>query len=245
MFRPGKLWLFLAALAVLTGCQPVDSFNPLYTDKDAVFDPALLGKWIENGGTLEFVQSANDAYVLTFMDDSNPPQQMTLEGHLLALQGHRFLDLIQTTWTSKPNSFQLSIEQAKKALKLNPPLIPAGDGAYIEFAPGSTSGKVTPVSMHLRVAHWFFRVNSDDKNLTLDYIDDDRLSKLLEQGTVQIGHNLIGPEKKDAKEDDRQLVLTAPTAELQKFVLDHVNDDQVFAGSIKFHRAEKPATPSQ
>jgi hypothetical protein len=38
--------VLLALLACLTGCVPVDSLNPLYTEKDTVFDESLLGEWI-------------------------------------------------------------------------------------------------------------------------------------------------------------------------------------------------------
>ncbi|HEY2170630.1 MAG TPA: hypothetical protein VGJ30_13450 [Candidatus Angelobacter sp.] len=38
-----KFLLLLAGLLWLTGCVPVDSLNPLYTDKDLAFDESLLG----------------------------------------------------------------------------------------------------------------------------------------------------------------------------------------------------------
>ncbi len=43
--------VLLALLACLTGCVPVDSLNPLYTDKDLAFDESLLGSWVgpDNG----------------------------------------------------------------------------------------------------------------------------------------------------------------------------------------------------
>lgn len=245
MFKPKNAWLFLAALVMMTGCQPVDSFNPLYTDKDVVFDPALLGKWTENGGTLELLQADNNAYDVVFTDDSTPPEHMRLDGRLVVLGGHRFLDLVQKRWTVKPSSldqasYQLWIEPQRTGVRLSPSMFSVGDGAYLALVPIGVAAKGTRVEVELKLAHWFFRVTNDEKNLQLDYIDDDHLNKALEAKTVQIAHALIGTEKKEA---DRRLALTAPTAELQRFVLDHVNDDQVFADSLKFHRPEKPTTP--
>lgn len=56
----------LAVLACLTGCLPVDSLNPLYTDKDIVFDNTLLGDWVSvnkdnEESTLRFVTLAEKA----------------------------------------------------------------------------------------------------------------------------------------------------------------------------------------
>ncbi|HET8891602.1 MAG TPA: hypothetical protein VFQ41_22065, partial [Candidatus Angelobacter sp.] len=60
-----KHLVLLALLACLTGCVPVDSINPLYTDKDVVFDESLLGEWVgmdanEKGG-MKFIKEGNDA----------------------------------------------------------------------------------------------------------------------------------------------------------------------------------------
>jgi len=41
---------FAAALALLSECI-APSVNPLYTDEDLVFDPRLLGVWVEEGST--------------------------------------------------------------------------------------------------------------------------------------------------------------------------------------------------
>jgi hypothetical protein len=238
MFKPVKVLLSLTFVGLLLSCQPVDSLNPLYTEKDTVFDPALLGKWREKDSTLEFFQSGTNEYQVIFTDDSTPPEQMELSGHLVSLEGHRFLDLVQKRWSSPPNSYELRIDKIKNNLTLTPALVPAGDGAYIEFAP-TGSDRAKQVKMQMRVAHWFFRFSVDGKTLEMDYIDDDRLNKALAAKAVQIAHLLIPPEKKNGQEEKPQLVLTAITAELQKFVLDHVNDDQMFAGAMKYERAEK------
>jgi hypothetical protein len=68
--------VLLALLAFLTGCVPVDSLNPLYTDKDVVFDETLLGSWVgpDNGddGVLEFIardQDGKKSYSLVTWSD--------------------------------------------------------------------------------------------------------------------------------------------------------------------------------
>jgi len=242
MLKLGRTWMLLAFLAFLAGCQPVDTFNPLYTDKDVNFDPALLGQWVQDQVTLELSDSGNKAYIVAF-SDATSPQRMVMEGHLVVLQGHRFLDLIQKNWIADPDSFPISVEQTKNGLNVTPRLIRAGDGAYLEIVPGAPAGKTTPMNVQLRIAHWFLRVTNDDKNLQFAFIDDDRLAKALQAKSLEITHILI--KTTDEGSSDRHLALTATTAELQKFVLDHVNDDQVFADSLKFHRLDKTRAQEQ
>jgi hypothetical protein len=222
--------VLLAFILLLAGCQPVDSLNPLYTQKDVVFDSALLGKWTEEGGTLEFFEGPDHSYNVIFRDDSNPPEQMVLRGHLVNLQGHRFLDLAQKEWVGPPELYALQIVQTKNGPQVSPPFLHSGDGAYLEFAGGS-NGLVT---LQTRIAHWFFKVTSDDKNLRLDFIDDERLEKLLEPKKIQIGHVMAPARNKDS----HHLLLTASTADLQRFMVEYVNDEQVFSDSIKLKRPE-------
>ena len=70
-----KLLLLLAGLLCLTGCVPVDSLNPLYTDKDVAFDESLLGAWVgpdkSDEGGLEILareQDGKKSYLLVMTD---------------------------------------------------------------------------------------------------------------------------------------------------------------------------------
>ena len=93
--------IFFALLACLTGCVPVDSLNPLYTDKDAVFDESLLGSWVgpDNGkeGEFEFstlVENGKEAYVLTIRSkkESGVCDSDVYHGHLVKLGGRLFME---------------------------------------------------------------------------------------------------------------------------------------------------------
>lgn len=234
MFKFAKIWPLLAFMVFLAGCQPVDSLNPLYTEKDVIFDPALLGKWTtEQGGTVEFFegQSHNYDYVVVSKDDEKPGAQILLRGHLINLQGHRFLDLVQAQPMVSERSYWLDIKQTHDGPRVSPQFIHVGDGAYLEFA-NSDTGHQGEVTLQVRAAHWFFRVIGDDKELHLDSIDDDDLKKLLEQKKAQITHVMARNQDKGSYE----LLLTAETAELQRFVVEHVNDDQIFSNQIKLKR---------
>ena len=93
----------VAALAIfLTACDfslkftQISSVFPFYTDKDAVFEPQLLGTWQEKVQTnyLEkwtFEQATNKGYQLTISDDGKTAK---FSAHLFRLGESQFLDLI-------------------------------------------------------------------------------------------------------------------------------------------------------
>src|SRR5712691_11635222 len=92
-----RFFLAMLVMTFLAGCAPVDSLNPLYTDKDVVFDKALLGQWGSPKEGLTFVKLRDNAYrmVITQKKDDEADQvSVVFEAHLVNLQGHRFLDLV-------------------------------------------------------------------------------------------------------------------------------------------------------
>jgi hypothetical protein len=66
--------------------------------------------------------------------------------------------------------------------------------------------------------HLIARISVDGDRFYLGLIDDNRLQEGFTSGKYSLPHEIVG--------DDA--VLTASTAELQKFVADHANDDQLF-----------------
>ncbi len=83
---------FVIAALMLAGCVP--SLNPLYTEKDVIYDSDLVGVWQsadekEKGlWTFEKGEGLDYKLVLTEDDKSSP-----FVAHLLQLGKHRFLDL--------------------------------------------------------------------------------------------------------------------------------------------------------
>ena len=91
--RTTRTILWLAALAValtLTSC--VHSLQPLYTEKDLIFDPALVGVWSEEDSkdSWAFEKSGEKEYRVTFTDSDGKPG--VFQVHLLKIGGQLFLD---------------------------------------------------------------------------------------------------------------------------------------------------------
>jgi hypothetical protein len=90
--------IYCAALAMvcgLAGCVP--SLNPLYTEKDLIFEAALLGVWGELEDAVETwdFQRAGDkeskAYRLVYTDEDG--KRGEFKAHLVRLENGMYLDL--------------------------------------------------------------------------------------------------------------------------------------------------------
>jgi hypothetical protein len=247
-----KRYLVLVALvACLAGCVPVDSLNPLYTDKEIVFDESLLGEWIgmDPSATagLKFIKEGKDGYEIAILDDgpNGEPKTTFYDAHLLNLSGQKFLDVQSQEWSASQAAYPLHIAETKGKQKIEPRLLKLGESAYMEFA---AEGESATVVAQLRNAHRFFKVKSDGKKLHLDWIDDDKLKAAVAKGTVRVGNALISPGQAkgwpaDAKNANaknananQDIVLTGSTADLQKFVTEHMNDDKVFTEHAEMQR---------
>ena len=95
----------LLALAIAAGCIP--SLHPLYTDKDLVFEPALLGTWDGDGSgsSWQFAQAGENAYTLVFTDDSG--RTGGFDAHLASINGRLFLDFFPQEPEIDANEFYM------------------------------------------------------------------------------------------------------------------------------------------
>jgi hypothetical protein len=233
-----KLLEFLAALTLavgLAGCAPVDSLNPLYADKDVVFDETLLGQWGAPKDGLHIAKLGENGYRLVMSgrdDDSGQIVSMVLDAHLVNLQGHHFLDVVCRQAESVNDSQRIPEVHAThtaKGLQMEPRLVSAGLGAYLEMLPGESDGDDDRFSMRFRQAHWFFKVVLEDEGRTLKLVqlDDSWIDRQIEDGHLAIDYEIM---------EGKSAVLTASTPDLQQMVLDHVYDEEAFKGDTTYRR---------
>ena len=83
---------WIAFVLSATGC--VSSVNPLYSEKDVVFDRNLLGRWAESGDkeVWEFTPGDGNNYVLVHTDEKGKTGRF--EAHLFKLGQSSFLDIV-------------------------------------------------------------------------------------------------------------------------------------------------------
>jgi len=231
-----KFLLLLAGLLLLTGCVPVDSLNPLYTDKDLAFDESLLGSWVgpdkgEEGG-LEILardQDGKKSYLMVMTDknkDLKVFKKTIYHAQLVKLNGHSFLDVVQQSFEPQSTTYFLQVKSGKDGATIAPALLKLGEAAYLEFSSGApdAGGKI---AAHVRRAHWIMKVVRKDKTLQLDWADDEAFRKAVQAGTVKLPSTLLGEGK------NQDVVITATTQELQRFVVEHADDKTFFNGKTE------------
>lgn len=178
---------------ILTGCVP--SWNPLYTEKDIVFDAALVGTWMaadaKEGSkeTWVFAKAEDKLYQLQQTDEEG--RKATFDMRLVKLKDHRFLDL-----------YLAKIEEDD--VKMN---------AWAAFS--------------LAPAHLILKVHQIEPTLKIAAMNPERMKEVLKKRPDAIAHRVMF---------DGNIVLNASTAELQKFVLEHVNEEEFFGGPLELKR---------
>jgi hypothetical protein len=183
---------------IWAGCVP--SWNPLYTEKDLVFDPLLVGAWTPLEAkegfkeTWAFAKGGEKLYRLQQMDEDG--RKADFEARLVKLGRHRFLDLYLTKVEGDD-------------IKLN---------AWAGFS--------------LVPAHLILKVEQIGPALKIAAMNADWMKKFLKQHPDAIAHRVVL---------DDNIVLTASTAELQKFVLEHADQEDFFGGAMEMRRKEAAA----
>ncbi len=198
-----KLKLILPAVfsaLILAGCL-VPSVNPLYTEKDLIFDPALVGAWGEAGSEDRntFARDGEKGYTWTSQDKESTN---VFRAHLLKLGEHRFLDAVLTATSDEWKGI------------------------------GRASVVVRPV-------HLFFKVEMEKSTLRIRALNVEWVEKLLKDNPKVIAHERI--HEPDVHEEHGRVMLTASTAELQKFVLKYVEEPKGFTEGNAWLRIEASA----
>ncbi len=222
-----KILCLLALLASLTGCVPVDSLNPLYTEKDNTFDQALLGQWIsvkkdDSQTVVEFaklVENGKDvgySISMSGQESDGKNSRMDFEGRLVTIGDHKFLDLLPKNSDLRPGSHPLRITRSSTGANIEPRLLKVATGGYLEFTGGAQP------QANLRAAHWFMRVNLAGDKMRLDWADDAMLMKTVLAHKLNVPHAIVGEGNR------KEMVITATTQQLQKFVAEHAGDNLLF-----------------
>lgn len=97
----------MSLAAMLCGCIP--SLRPLYTEKDIMFDPSLVGEWgaRRSNEILKFEAFGDNEYKLTYIDRKGKRAEFKV--HLLKIKGHMFLDLLPINFGLKSDVYLTSI----------------------------------------------------------------------------------------------------------------------------------------
>lgn len=145
-----KKILFYLLAGMLGACVPVMSLHPLYTEKEAVFEEKMLGRWFDEDEDTAFEFSRSEEsdkkYQLTLTDEDG--RKGMFEAQLVKLEDKLFFDIY-------PEEFPCDIEDANKT-----------ELFYNVF--------------FLIPAHTFAKVDYSEPRLKLTLTDDEKMKELLE-----------------------------------------------------------------
>jgi len=179
----------LAVVLLMTACVP--SLYPLYTERDQVFDPGLVGVWVavdDGHETIWTVTKSEEGYEMVDVEEDEDPARFDVR--LVQLGGLTFLDLFPAQ--QEPNN-----------------------GLY---------------KLHVIRAHMFMKVTLDADSLGVTMLDQDWLRNALKAGDSALAHQKLA---------DGNLLLTAPTPDLQEFIRKSCADPKAFGEPIIFTRRQQ------
>jgi hypothetical protein len=181
-----KLIGFAALLLLVGGC--VESLHALYSDRDVIYEPALVGVWTTGNGMEEYAFTKSDqdnTYKLVAVDKDGKSGEFV--ARLLKVKDTMFLDLF-------PAEPQMSENDLYKG--------------------------------HLLPTHSFVLVRQIEPTLQVSDMDPDWTKKFLTDNPSAVGHEMV----------DDLPVLTASTADLQSFLLAHLDANGPFSKTIELTR---------
>ncbi len=124
------------------------------------------------------------------------------------------------------NFYSLIHIEKNSPAKFEAHLVRLGKFLFLDIFPDQPDTKNEFYKLHLIPAHTFSRVWIERDVIRLAMLDNDWLRDMIKQNSVSIAHERV--------EDG--VILTAPTEELQKFVVAYANDSLAFPKPTELHR---------
>jgi hypothetical protein len=124
-------------------------------------------------------------------------------------------------------AYKLTVQDKEKSTEFDTYLFKLKGGLFLDLCPRERPDNSLPL-------HYLLKVNRLEASLEVSTLDYGWLKKLVEKNPRAIRHLVVPKKLGESGEGD--LVLTADTAELQKFILKHVNTDEAFTKSEVMQR---------
>lgn len=133
------------------------------------------------------------------------------------------------TWylqKSKDNAYKLKYTENEAPAQFEAHLLQLDKLLFIDLFPEEPETKNDFYKGHLILAHSFARIWINGDVVRLAMLDDNWLKDMIKKEKVKIGHEWL----------DKDIILTASTKDLQKFVLKYAGDDKAFSNVTELQR---------
>jgi hypothetical protein len=196
----------LVAVVVLSGC--LSALHPLFTEKDLVFDPHLVGSW----------QVGADNEVYKF-ERGTPQNFGNLPEGLQKLSGKAYLLTISTKTGEEGKKYYAFLARIGKHL-------------YLDYFPTETDDQKGYANFYKQgflPMHTFYRVTpgSNSDTMKIGQFAENYLRNLIDKKQIRIRHEV---------RFDGSYVITAPTEELQQYVVKYSDVDEAYENNKTYTR---------
>jgi hypothetical protein len=200
----------------MSGC--LSTLYPLFTEKDLVYDARLIGEWKEkadDGSMVIEKASLQDLAKLPAL------QQLVDKAYIISLKSK------EADVNSTRSKDQL-IEQKFIAF-----LTRLGTDLYLDFFPTPTDRQQQYDGFyitHFISMHSFYRVQvHNDRSIEISQLKEEYLKNLIQQKRVRIKHEVY---------IDGSYIITAPTEELQQYVLKYGSVPEAYDGNTVYTKIQ-------
>ena len=184
------VYTVISGLLLMSSCL-VSSLHPFYKAKDKIYEPSMLGSWIDSDSCIWLIEK--NMVAEEFMGPEFPDSTYRL------------------TYYEEEGMVGLFIGTLFELKGIQ----------YVDFYPDPNEDHCNSglTGFHHFPTHTLARVKLDSDSLMFYWYGDEWLNELFKQNRIRIKHETveIGP-------DWERHLLTAPTSDLQKFIIKYANN---------------------
>jgi hypothetical protein len=208
----GKGWFLVAVVAgmAVSSAACLTSLHPWFTAEDLVFEPALVGTWVD-------AAEPDTTWVFTRRDDAT-------------------YTLVDSRNENEPDPLNKAAAKPKKvvATPLTARLMRLGGTRYLDICAGDEWTDSSMLGYLLVNSHGLATVRLEGDALRVAFLDENRLEALLGEQRVVLPHEMVDVDGNADQPPSRihstarRVLLTASTSELQQFLAKYATDGAAF-----------------
>lgn len=135
----------------------------------------------------------------------------------------------------KPGNYYLiTYTDRKGTAKFSVHLFKLRDQYFFDFYPVEVESTNDLLASHLVPMHTVARLEESPGKLVIKWYNEEWLINLFKQNKIRIAHEKVPYDEGTASEDSFQVILTASTDDLQKFMLKYMDDPNAFKNDFTF-----------
>ena len=126
------------------------------------------------------------------------------------------------------NAYLVTYTDKKGTAKFKVHLFQLRNRYFLDFYPEEVESSNDMMAAHLVPMHTVARVDLSQGKMTIQWYNEEWLIGLFRQNKIRIAHEKVPSDEGKTGGDDFQVVLTASTEDLQKFMLKYMDDPNAF-----------------